>query len=157
MRSIIKEVQSRPIHILLVEDDEVDAEAIERAFRKQRISNPFTMVPDGIEALKALRGEDGYEPLPRPYMILLDINMPRMSGLEFLETLRQDPDLKSSVVFILTTSNRDEDKMAAYDNYVAGYLLKSRAGVDFVNLIGMLEAYWRIVEFPSELPTVGGV
>ena len=156
MRSIIKEVKSQPINILLVEDDDVDAEAIERAFRKQRISNPFVIVPDGVEALKALRGEGGYEALPRPYMILLDINMPRMNGLEFLETLRQDPDLRSSVVFVLTTSNRDEDKVAAYDNYVAGYLLKSRAGADFVNLIGMLEAYWRIVEFPPELPMVGG-
>ena len=157
MRSITREVSSRPINILLVEDDEVDAEAIERAFRKQRISNPFVIVPDGIEALKALHGEDGYEKLERPYMILLDINMPRMNGLEFLETLRGDPELKSSVVFVLTTSNRDEDKVAAYDNYVAGYLLKSRAGTDFMNLIGMLEAYWRIVEFPSELPTVEGV
>ena len=147
----IEEAPNQSVTILLVEDDDVDAEAIERAFRKQRIANPFVVVPDGIEALKKLRGEDGYETLARPYMILLDINMPRMNGVEFLENLRHDRELKNSIVFVLTTSNRDEDKMAAYNNYVAGYLLKSRAGTDFLTLIDMLEAYWRIVEFPPEL------
>ena len=150
MKSIVKEAPNQSVTILLVEDDDVDAEAIERAFRKQRIGNPFVIVPDGLEALKTLRGEAGRAALARPYMILLDINMPRMNGLEFLEALRQDSELKNSIVFVLTTSNRDEDKMAAYDNYVAGYLLKSRAGTDFLTLISMLEAYWRIVEFPPE-------
>ena len=136
------------VHMLLVEDDDVDAEAVTRAFTKARIANPFTRVHNGIEALKVLRGEDGYAKMPRPYMILLDLNMPQMNGIEFLQTLRQDPKLKNSVVFVLTTSNRDEDKVAAYDTQVAGYLLKDRAGADFFHLIEMLDAYWRIVEFP---------
>ncbi|CAN5407066.1 response regulator [soil metagenome] len=140
----------RSIHMLLVEDDEVDAEAIVRAFRKQKIGNPFTIVPDGIEALQALRGEGGYARLPRPYLILLDINMPRMNGVEFLQALRQDTELKQSVVFVVTTSSRDEDVMAAYNEQIAGYILKSRVGEDFINLITMLDMYWRIVEFPSE-------
>lgn len=90
------------VHLLLVEDDEVDAEAIKRAFRKRRIANPFTVVRDGIEALEVLRGEDGREPLPRPFLILLDLNMPRMSGLEFLRETRQDPELRDAIIFVLT-------------------------------------------------------
>ena len=139
------------IHILLVEDDEIDAEAIMRGFYAQKIANPFTLVSDGIEALAVLRGENGQPRLPRPYMILLDINMPRMNGLEFLEVVRSDPELAQSVVFVLTTSNRDEDMMNAYNHQIAGYLLKSRAGKDFVDLIALLDSYWRIVEFPSEV------
>lgn len=141
---------TKPVHLLLVEDDEVDVEAIIRGFKSQHIANPFTVVPDGIEALKMLRGEDGRERLPQPYMILLDINMPRMNGIEFLQALRRDPELKQSIVFVLTTSDRDEDIMAAYDEQIAGYLLKARAGKDFVDLISLLNAYWRIVEFPCE-------
>lgn len=138
------------VHILLVEDDDVDREAVIRAFKNKRIANPFTIVADGVEALQVLRGDEDNDGLSRPYIILLDINMPRMNGLEFLEALRKDCMLKRSIVFILTTSNRDEDKMAAYDNQIAGYLLKSRVGDDFVNMISLLESYWDIVEFPPE-------
>lgn len=143
-------MSNQALQILLVEDDEIDAEAIVRSFRRQQISNPVTIVHDGIEALNTLRGEEGYTRLPRPYLILLDINMPRMNGLEFLEILRRDADLKQSVVFILTTSNRDEDKMAAYNSQIAGYLLKSRAGKDFVDIITLLGSYERLVQFPQE-------
>ena len=119
-------------------------------FRAQRIANPFTVVSDGVEALAALRGENGLPPVPRPYLILLDINMPRMNGIEFLGALRDDPQLRKSIVFVLTTSDRDEDIVAAYDKHIAGYLLKSHAGRDFVNLITMLDSYWRIVQFPRD-------
>ncbi len=141
----------RSIHILLVEDDDVDAEAIVRAFRKQKIANPVTIVPDGLEALAVLRGEGDRERLPRPYLILLDINMPRMNGIEFLQELRKDAELERSIVFMLTTSNREEDKLAAYDEQIAGYLVKARAGEEFADLISMLNSYWRVVEFPPEL------
>ena len=73
-----------------------------------------------------------------------------MNGIEFLRVLRADPQLKTSVVFVLTTSNSDEDKLAAYCEQVAGYLLKTRAGADFADLVAMLNAYWRIVEPPPE-------
>ncbi|MCB0065367.1 MAG: response regulator [Caldilineaceae bacterium] len=142
--------KNKPVHILLVEDDDVDAEAMVRAFRKQKIANPITHVDDGIKALAVLRGEEGRERLPRPYLILLDINMPRMNGIEFLQVLRKDQDLERSIVFMLTTSNRDEDKLAAYDEQIAGYLLKNRAGEEFADLISMLNSYWRVVEFPPE-------
>lgn len=141
-------VEVNGVTLLLIEDDTVDAEAIQRAFRAQRIANPFVVVPDGVEALKALRGAEGYEPVPRPYLILLDLNMPRMSGIEFLEAIRRDPELHRSIVFVLTTSNREEDKLAAYEKHVAGYILKSRAGEDFLEVTKMLRSYWRIIEFP---------
>jgi CheY-like chemotaxis protein len=138
-------------HILLVEDDDVDAEVVIRAFRRKQISNPFTIVSNGIEALNVLRGEGGQPRLPRPFVILLDINMPRMNGLEFLHALRQDPELRRSIVFMLTTSNSDEDKVAAYNEQIAGYLLKSNAGEDFMNVIRLLDSYQCAVEFPPEV------
>ena len=141
---------SHAVHILLVEDDEIDAEAVVRAFQRQKIANPLTIVQDGIEALNVLRGEGGHKRLSSPYIILLDINLPRMNGIEFLQTLRDDPKLKQSIVFMLTTSNRDEDKLAAYDRQIAGYLLKSRTGTDFADLIALLTFYEQIVEFPPD-------
>lgn len=138
------------VTLLLVEDDAVDAEAIKRAFLHQRIANPFVVVRDGVEALAALRGESDVE-VPHPYVVLLDVNMPRMNGIEFLGALRADPDLSRTVVFVLTTSDREEDKVAAYDKHVAGYILKSRAGEDFLEVIKLLRVYWRLIEFPPDL------
>jgi CheY-like chemotaxis protein len=138
------------VHLLLVEDDEVDAEAIVRAFRRQRLKNPITIVSDGLDALRALRGEGDMALVRSPYLILLDLNMPRMNGVEFLQILRQDPQLMCSVVFILTTSDSDQDKLAAYNAQIAGYFLKQRAGENFTNLVDMLSMYWRMIEFPPE-------
>lgn len=136
------------VTVLLVEDDEVDVEAIERAFKRARIANPIVHVTDGIEALSALRGELATKPVRRPYLILLDLNMPRMNGIEFLQELRNDDKLQDSVVFVLTTSDADRDKVAAYAQQVAGYMVKSKAGEDFMQMIGLLDHYWRVVEFP---------
>jgi len=136
------------VTILLVEDDEVDAEAIDRAFKRARIANPIVNVTDGLHALDVLRGEHGETALSRPYIILLDWNMPRMNGVEFLQELREDPHLRDSVVFVLTTSNDDRDKLAAYEKQVAGYMVKAKAGEDFMQLIALLDHYWRVVELP---------
>lgn len=135
------------VTVLLVEDDQVDAEAVRRAFQKQKIANPLVEVNDGVEALSLLRGEQG-DPLPRPYIILLDLNMPRMNGLEFLKHLREDEKLRDSIVFVLTTSDDNRDKLAAYEQHVAGYMVKSRAGKDFLDLTALLDHYWRIIEMP---------
>ncbi len=145
-----REVNTQSVHVLLVEDDDVDAEAVVRAFRRQRIANPFTVVKNGLEALAVLRG-DGTERLSRPFIILLDINLPKMNGLEFLDALRQDENLRQSIVFVLTTSDREEDMLAAYDKQIAGYLLKKRAGRDFIDVVSLLESYWRMVEFPPQV------
>lgn len=138
------------VTLLLIEDDQVDAEAIQRAFRRQLIANPFVIVRDGVEALAALRGAPGAPHVPRPFIILLDINMPRMNGIEFLRELRADPDLQRSIVFVLTTSEREEDKLDAYNGHVAGYIVKNRAGEDFLRVVQMLRAFWRIIEFPPD-------
>jgi CheY-like chemotaxis protein len=138
------------VQVLLVEDDEIDAEQIVRSFRQLKIVNPITTVTNGIEALYVLRGEEGHTRLPRPYIILLDINMPRMNGLEFLSAIRADEALQRSVVFVLTTSDNEADMRAAYHDHVAGYFLKSRATDAVLGLPAMMKNYWRIAEFPHD-------
>ncbi len=140
----------KPVNILLVEDDDVDAEGLERALTEAKIINPVQRARDGIEALEWLRGTNGKVPIAQPYLILLDINMPRMDGFKFLEEIRKDERLHKAVVFMLTTSQDKRDKLAAYEKHVAGYVAKSKAGEDFSNLVVMLDHYWRIVELPVE-------
>jgi CheY-like chemotaxis protein len=135
--------------ILLVEDDDGDAKAVIRAFSKANIGNPIIRAQDGVEALAYLTGE-GRSALARPPILLLvDLNMPRMNGIEFVRALRAHPDLRRTVVFLLTTSKREEDMAAAYDLNVAGYIVKQNAGVDFLNLVGIIDSFWKIVELPT--------
>lgn len=134
------------VTVLLVDDDDIDRESTKRAFRKARIANPIVTAENGEEALELLR-RDAQQ--LRPYIILLDLNMPRMNGIEFLEHVRKDERLSDAVVFVLTTSDADRDKWAAYNNHVAGYILKTEVGDGFVKLISMLEHYWRVVELPA--------
>lgn len=141
---------SKTVHVLLIEDNEVDVEAVLRAFRLHRIANPVIRACDGIEALELLRGTNGRPRLPRPYLILLDIKLPRMNGIEFMRSLRTDPELADSVVFVLTTSRSDEDKLATYDLHAAGYMVKDNVGGDFLRLVDLLDRYWRVVELPPE-------
>jgi CheY-like chemotaxis protein len=102
---------------------------------------------DGIEGLAILRQPDVVH---KPYILLLDINMPRMNGLEMLTILRNDPALSSTVVFMLTTSKIDEDKVAAYNQHVAGYIVKTQVEDCFIRVTTMLDQYWRVVELPYE-------
>lgn len=138
----------KTVRILLVEDDEIDVMGIQRAFKKLKIANPIIVAQNGLEALQILRGENGREPLPKPYMVLLDLNLPRINGIELLTQMRRDPELKSTIVFVLTTSKDEEDRCAAYDLNVAGYMVKSEIGKDFMKLVSMLDHYWRVIEFP---------
>jgi CheY-like chemotaxis protein len=137
-----------PVTVLVVDDDEVDLMAVERSFRQRRIANEVIAAKDGVEALAVLRGGDGRPPLSRPYVILLDLNMPRMNGLEFLREIRQDPALRDAIVFVLTTSESDEDRAAAYSANIAGFIVKSDAGRGFLAAVEMIEHFWRVVEFP---------
>jgi CheY-like chemotaxis protein len=136
------------VHILQVEDDAVDVMALQRALQQRQMTNPLTVARDGIEALEILRGGPAHTPLPRPYVILLDLNLPRMNGFEFLHALRTDAALRQAIVFVLTTSQADEDRLAAYQFNVAGYMVKSGAGNKFLRVVTMLEHYWQVVEFP---------
>lgn len=135
----------KDVTILIVDDDEVDVIGIKRAFKKQGILNPVSSVSNGVEALDILRGELLGEPL----IVLLDLNMPTMNGFEFLHEIRSDLELKTTIVFVLTTSNSAEDKLSAYTKNVAGYLVKSELGSSFQKLTDLLTAYLRIIEFPE--------
>ena len=141
-------MNTRPINILLVEDDDGDAKAILRAFQKTKIANKILRVVDGIEALDILKGTNGKERIKTPYIMLVDLNMPRMNGIQLIKAVREDPEIHQSIVFVLTTSSRDEDKTASYDLNVSGYIVKSTAGQDFLNLVNLVDCYWRIVEMP---------
>jgi CheY-like chemotaxis protein len=138
----------RPLHILLVEDDDCDAELILRGFRSREGQQIITVARDGIEALDILRGQAGHTKPVQPYLILTDINMPQMNGFEFLRELRQDPQLRQSVVFVLTGSALEEDKRAAYGQQIAGYLLKARVATDFSLLVSLVQCYHEHVAFP---------
>lgn len=137
------------VNLLLVDDDEVDVQGLKRAFAKSRIANPIVVARDGIEALETLRGQNGKAKLSKPHLILLDLNMPRMNGIEFLEALRSDDDLKTAVVFMITTSKAEEDKAKAYGHNVAGYIVKQDPANTFMQAVSMLEHYWKVVEFPE--------
>lgn len=139
---------SKTLNILLVEDDDGDAKAVKRTFNKARIANPIYRAVDGVEALDMLRGSNGVETVPSPFILLVDINMPRMNGIQLIEEIRRDPDLNKHIVFVLTTSKNEEDKTKAYNLNVAGYILKETAGQDFLGLLEMIESYWKLVEFP---------
>ena len=138
------------VSILLVEDDAVDVKTVKLALRQLKIANPLICAGDGIEALEILRGENGREKLRHPYIILLDLNMPRMDGLEFLDELRRDPSLQRSVVIVMTTSAAEEDRFRAYDKHVAGYVLKHSAARSFLETVTMLDCFWRVIEFPEQ-------
>ncbi|HEY4180360.1 MAG TPA: response regulator [Kofleriaceae bacterium] len=135
--------------VLLVEDNPIDREAIARAFVKHRIANPIVNATDGLEALAILRGQHPDQHIERPFILLVDLNMPRMNGIELITSVRADPALSDSVIFVLTTSRNDEDRVASYSLNVAGYIVKSDVGAGFISLVELLDRYWRIVELPT--------
>ena len=138
-------VASKPLHILLVEDDQIDQMNVKRAFERNKIMNPLYIAENGLEALEMLR--DGRVPDERR-LILLDLNMPKMNGIEFLRSLRADENLSATPVVVLTTSNDEQDKVHAYNLNVAGYLLKPVTFTNFVELTAALNKYWTLVEMP---------
>ena len=146
MERNMDELNYKPAAILLVEDDDIDALSVIRAFSRLKIANPIVRAKDGIEALEILKNQE----IEHPYLILLDLNMPRMGGLELLNTLRNDPSLETSVVFVLTTSKDDEDKLAAYKQHIAGYIVKEKLDDGFEDLVKLLDHYWRLVELPAK-------
>lgn len=110
--------------ILLVEDDQMDVMNVQRELRRQNINVPLIHARNGRDALKMLRGEGGEPKIARPDVVMLDINMPRMNGLELLEALRADPEFVGLNVFIMTTSDLDSDRLKAQDLAVSGYIIK---------------------------------
>jgi len=139
-------VSAQALNILLVEDDEVDVLNVQRAFEKNHITNPLYLAGNGVEALEKLR--NGGIPKERR-LVLLDLNMPRMNGIEFLRALRNDAALRPTVVVVLTTSNSDRDKIDAYNLNVAGYIVKPVTFAKFCEAMIALDRYWTLVELPE--------
>jgi CheY-like chemotaxis protein len=136
---------ARPLSILLIDDDDVAAEAVVRGLRKHEMRCPITVAEDGIVALQVLRGTHATRRIDKPYLVFLDLNLPRMNGFEFLRALRSDAELHSTVVFILTTSASDGDRARAYGENVAGYMVKSGMGPQLKGLARFLIEYHAVV------------
>jgi len=137
------------VNILLVEDDSIDVKAFQRAMTKLKIGNPVTICRDGVEGLEHLQNVFENDLDSAPSLLILDINMPRMNGLELLKAIREDERLRHLIVFVLTTSNDEKDKFEAYNLNVAGYMLKSDMGNSFIRAVELVDNYWRVVEFPE--------
>ena len=136
-------MDERELNILLVEDDEIDVMTVKRAFTKNKIGNQLFVANDGIQALELLRS-DGIPSSRR--LVLLDLNMPRMNGIELLREIRADPALHALTVVVLTTSNEDRDRVEAYQLNVAGYLLKPVTFQAFAEVMLALNKYWTLME-----------
>ncbi len=137
------------IKILLVEDDDIDTENVIRAFKKNKMINPLFTVDNGENALAFLRHEEPYtdpKEFPRPGLILLDINMPIMNGIEFLRIVKADDNLKSIPVVVLTTSHEESDRVESFKLSVAGYIVKPVEFEDFVKAVKTIKVYWTLSE-----------
>lgn len=141
------------VTVLHIEDDEVDRRAVKRAFQRIGFDNPAYEASDGSEGLKMLRNETGAMSGPR--MVLLDLKMVGMNGHEFLAELRRDPQLQSTIVFVLTTSDNEQDRRMAFGKNVAGYLLKSNSSDEFIRNMQLICDYVRQSLFPPEFASTG--
>jgi CheY-like chemotaxis protein len=135
---------SRPV--LLVEDDSVDAMTVKRALKDLNVTNPLVHTLNGEEALEYLKGNGN----KKPCVILLDLNMPKMNGIEFLQVVKVNDSLKRIPVIVLTTSQEEQDKINSFKLGVAGYMLKSINYKEFVEIIRTINLYWTLSELPDE-------
>lgn len=132
------------VTLLLVEDDEIDAMTVKRGLSKYEISNDIVRAKDGAEALSLITTGK----VRSPFVVLLDLQMPKMNGLEFLKTIRSNDSFKETVVFVLTTSKNEQDISKSYTFNIAGYFIKDEVGSGFCKVIEMLNNYWKIVQLP---------
>ena len=140
----------KKITLLHIEDDSVDKMVVERVLKKMDIISVVHHAENGEDAINKLKGLNGEEKLsPTPQVILLDINMPKMNGLEFLKELRSDPELKHISVYMVTTSNDESDVAGAYEYNVAGYILKPVDIAHFEGTFKLITDFWRLCEFPK--------
>jgi len=129
--------------ILLIEDDRVDIMTVQRALKRNNVKNPLRVARTALEALSLLRGEDGFEKMSRPpALILLDLNLPKMSGIEFLHELRNDPELKDLRIIVLTSSNEPKDRTAAFKYDVDDYIVKPHSFDEFTRAMATILALW---------------
>lgn len=139
----------RTIEILLVEDNPADVMLTEEAFEEARIANRLHVARDGVEALEFLRQQGAYQTAPMPDVILLDVNMPRMNGLELLAVLKADPELRRIPTIMLTTSRAEADVWRSYDLHVNAYIPKPVSVGEFFEVVRTFETFWlAIVALP---------
>jgi len=142
-------MKGREIHILLVEDNEGDIVLAKEALKEARIRNRITVVTDGEQALQYLFRENGYHNASHPDLILLDVNLPKVNGMEVLERIKSDPALKIIPVVMLTTSTSEKDVMRAYKSYVNCYINKPIDLEEFIRVIKTIESFWlNVVKLP---------
>jgi two-component system, response regulator len=142
---------NREHHILLVEDNDDDAELTVRAFRQANVTNPVVRAADGVEALDYLFGRGVYagrDLSDAPSVVLLDLNLPRLSGLDVLKAIREDERTRYLAVVVLTSSNEDRDRIAAYQNYANSYVRKPVDFEQFVTASRELGLYWMVLNLP---------
>ncbi|MFK7741811.1 MAG: response regulator [Planctomycetota bacterium] len=136
----------KELHVFMVDDDEVDALVVDRTLRRSKLPFSLQVAPSGVDAF-ARFDQLQADGKPLPHLILLDINMPEMSGHEFLERLRASESLRGIVVFMLTTSDEASDVARAYKRHVAGYIVKHLLDEQFGGLLSLLERYSEVVVF----------
>ena len=132
------------LKILLVEDDKVDVMTVKRALKDINVTNPLKIVGNGVEALEYLRDRNNR----KPGIILLDLNMPRMNGIEFLKIVKHDEMLRKIPVVVLTTSKEEQDKIESFNLGVAGYMIKPVDYLQFVETVRTIHLYWTLSELP---------
>jgi CheY-like chemotaxis protein len=137
-----------PFSVLLVEDDDVAAEAIKRGLRKHASDHPVVIAEDGAAALQILRGEHATLKIGKPHLVLLDLNLSGMSGFEFLRQVRSDEELRPTLVFVLSTSDATIDRARAYQENIAGFMVKSDVGPQSSGLARFLKEYGLTNHFP---------
>ncbi len=130
--------------ILLVEDDQVDVMTVKRALKELKVANPIDVTGNGEEALDFLSDKNNIE----PSIILLDLNMPKMNGIEFLKIVKQDNGLRKIPVIVLTTSKEEQDRIESFNLGVAGYMVKPVDYLQFVEVIRTIHLYWTLSELP---------
>jgi len=141
----------RPIKILLVEDNPGDVRLTQEAFKENKVRNSLSVVGDGLEAMTFLRRVDKYTDAPRPDLILLDLNLPKKDGREVLAEIKEDPDLKSIPVVVLTTSKAEEDIIKTYNLHANCYITKPVDLEQFITIVKSIEDFWlTVVKLPSE-------
>lgn len=147
--------RGEPVHVLLVEDNPGDVRLTEEAFEQGRIDNELHVVSDGAEAIDFLEGRGEYAEIPRPDLVLLDLNLPRTNGQDVLERLKGDPELRSIPVIVLTSSRADEDIVRSYERHANAYLTKPVDPDEFIETIRAFEHFWfTVVRLPTEVDEV---
>ncbi|PCJ56399.1 MAG: two-component system response regulator [Planctomycetota bacterium] len=141
-------VAIKTVNFLVIDDDDVDREAVRRQFQKTNTSFLINESENGTEALEFLRSKDQEYFINNPTVILLDLNMPKMGGIEFLKHIRNDSKLNKLIVFVMTTSDDENDKYQFYNLNIAGYIVKEKLKKGVENTILILDTFWEIIEMP---------